>query len=270
MICYVIGFLPFLASVAGLLMYKDVTARFLLYGLWIGYFVFGLLFTYHIHTHEYYHLQFIPVVALSIGPLGESVISRFYNIISSKKRIFLIFTTSIILVIVGGTMIRNVYSRGNKEQIKILGYILGINPEFYSFLAKDFEKEVRIAKEIGDIVGHSTKTVFLTSDYGRSLAYHGELSGLPWPTSLSLKERRERGLRELSKEDLFSKHYLTIRTHGKYIKYTPDFFIITAFKEFEKQKDLKNFLETNFPLLVHNNDYLIFDLKEMSDLSKPM
>lgn len=270
LIFYTVGLLPLLAAVAGLFMFRNETARFLLYGLWIGYFVFGLFFTYHIHTHEYYHLPFIPVIALSMGPMGVSVINQLYDNRLFKKRIFLIFALTIVIVVAGASAVRGVYLSGNKKQIKTLGYVLGINPEFYSFLAKDFTNEVKIAQEIGDIVGHSTKTVFLTSDYGRSLAYHGELSGLPWPTTLSLKERRDRGLPDLPKDELFGEHYLTIRTHGKYIKYTPDFFIITAFDEFEKQKDLKEYLETNFPLLAKSNDYLIFDLTGMSDPDKSM
>ena len=42
-------------------------------GLWGGYFLFGLVFTYHIHTHGYYSLQFVPIVALSLGPLWDLV-----------------------------------------------------------------------------------------------------------------------------------------------------------------------------------------------------
>ena len=35
-----------------------------------AYFLFGLIFSYSIHTHDYYHLQFIPAVALSLGALA--------------------------------------------------------------------------------------------------------------------------------------------------------------------------------------------------------
>jgi hypothetical protein len=42
-----------------------------------GYFVFGLLFTLHIHTTTYYHLQLLPAVSLALGAggavLGESL-----------------------------------------------------------------------------------------------------------------------------------------------------------------------------------------------------
>jgi len=159
--------------------------------------------------------------------------------------------------------LKNVIS-SRKKNIKKIANFISINPEFKNFIVDDFKKEVLMAREIGEIVGHSTNTVLLTPNFGRVIAYEGELSGLPWPTSLSLRERQERGLVPLRKDELFNPGYLTIRTHGKYIKYTPDFFIITAFEEFEKQKDLKDFLTTNFPVLAKNDDYLIFDLRGMS------
>ena len=66
---------------------------------------------------------------------------------------------------------------------------------------------------------------------------------------------------------LFNAVYLTIRTNGKYIKYTPDYFIITDFDEYNKQMDLKDFLTSNFPTLAQTNEYLIYDLRKMSSLN---
>ena len=112
-------------------------------------------------------------------------------------------------------------------------------------------------------MGHSPNNLFLTHNFGRAIAYNGEFSGLSWPTRFSLRDRRERGLIPLEKEELFNPRYLTIRTHGKYIKYTPDFFIITEFREFEEQVDLREFLMTNFPVIARSEDYIIFDLRKM-------
>ncbi len=87
---------------------------------------------------------------------------------------------------------------------------------------------------------------------------------MPWPIQSSLRNRKERGLKPLKKDELFNPEYLTIRTHGKYIKYTPDFFIVTEFNEFEAQRDLKIFLNTTFPVIAQSEDYIIFDLRKMS------
>ena len=149
-----------------------------------------------------------------------------------------------------------------------LGAFVGINPQFYKFISGDFERQVKIAKQVGEIVGHSPDNIFLASDFGRSLTYHGELSGLPWPTRRSLQERKEAKISLPDKEELFNINYFIIRTHGKYIRYAPDFFIIMDFNEFEKQPDLKDFLNGNFPIIAQNEDYLIFDLKGMSRLNR--
>jgi hypothetical protein len=258
MIARVVGLIAFTGALLGVFMVRRLP-RFFLIGLWAGYFIYGLLFTFHIHTHDYYQLQFIPVVALSLGPVGALIFS-------SKKRIIL---AVLFLVSIFGTGLSLSYVQEkdyNRSYLKYLGYVVGINPQFYKFVIEDFEKELKIAEEIGEIVNHNTNTLFLTSDFGRSLTYHGELSGLPWPTSVSFQERRDRGIKSPPKEELFNRRYFTIRAHAKFIRYTPDFFIITDFEEFKRQPDLKKFLTANFPIIAQNDDYLIFDLRKMSDV----
>lgn len=259
----VIGYLPFAAALIGLVMMKKGIPKALLLGLWVSYIIFGLVFTLHIHTHDYYHLPLIPVVALSIGTPGALLVKYL-----SKQWKVTIVVCLIITGIAGGIMTKlnlGEFVTKNKDKLKIASNFVGVNLQFKNFIAGDFEREVQMAKEIGEIVGHSTNTVFLTHNFGRTIAYNGELSGLPWPTSFSLMERRERGLRQLTKEELYNPEYLTIRTHGKYIKYTPDYFIITDFSELNKQPDLKRFLNTNFPVIAQSEGYIIFDLRKMSD-----
>ncbi|GBD96592.1 dolichyl-phosphate-mannose-protein mannosyltransferase [bacterium BMS3Abin06] len=268
MIGRVTGYIPFMAALLGFLIISRGLSRALLSGLWIGYFLFGLFFTVHIHTHEYYQLQFIPVVAFSIGQAGALAGSRLLNFLDSKKRV-IIFALLLIVTIAGmGLAIRQMQREGDKKGLRTAAAFIGINTQFPKFIKGDFRREVKIAEEIGEIVGHSTNTVLLTPNFGRVIAYYGELSGLPWPISGSLRERKERGLRIPGKEELFNERYLLIRTHGKYIKYTPDFFIITDFREFENQTDLKEFLNANFPVTARTEDYLIFDLSSMSGLNR--
>src|SRR5215210_1583534 len=66
-----VGLVAFVGAVIGVLLLRQGLPRVLLAGLWGGYFLFGLVFTYHIHTHGYYSLQLIPVVALSLGPVWD-------------------------------------------------------------------------------------------------------------------------------------------------------------------------------------------------------
>ncbi len=275
MIGKVTGFIAFAGALTGLLISSGLL-RVVLLGLWIGYIFFGLIFTYHIHTHSYYQLQFIPVVALSLIPVAAKIKNKLSRIFSSKKLIFYFITLFVLATLCLGYLISNTQQRDYKRYLRPLGAVLGINPEFYHFLTRNYKKETMIMRKIGVIVNHSTNNVFLTSDFGRSLTYHGELSGVPWPTKFSMQSRKEMGVPIPDKEELFNSRYLTIRTHksklfdtikthGDYIQYTPDYFIITSFNEFNMQPDLKDFLYKNFPVIAQSEGYLIFDLRKMSE-----
>lgn len=259
MIGHVVGYVPFIFSLIGLFMLRDRVTKALMAGLWSGYIIFGLFFTYHIHTHAYYQLQFIPVAALSLGPVGALALKK---LTSGRNMIITIVIVAVILGI--GLGLNQVPLGDYKNHMRTVGSLIGVNPEFRQFLTDDFAKEVKIAEEIGEIVKHSDNTILLTPYYGRTISYHGWLSGLPWPITFSLEGRKERGLDIPPEGELFNARYFTIRTHGKYIKYRPDFFIITAFNELETQVDLKNFLHSNFPVLAKTKYYLIYDLRKMA------
>ncbi len=276
MLGQVFGYIPLLCAVAGIFMFNERMPKFMLTGLWIGYILFGMMFTFHIHTHDYYQMQLIPVVALSLGPPGVRLINFIPAIFRSKKTAAAVAAIILASALIIGVGVRQNGFKERKTNIKLIGSLIGINPQFYNFLTKDYKREIKAAEEIGRLVGHSTNTVFLTPDYGRSLTYHGELAGLPWPISLSLKNREERKIPIPDKEELFNPHYLLIRTYksalfnttsapGGYIRYKPDYFIITALEEFERQPDLKDFLYKYFPVFARSQDYLIFDLRKMSE-----
>ncbi|GAB4534964.1 MAG: hypothetical protein Fur0020_01970 [Thermodesulfovibrionia bacterium] len=255
MIGRVTGWIAFLIGIVSLIVVKKGYQRSLLFGLWAGYFIFGLLFTYHIHTHDYYQLFLIPIVSLSLGGVGHSLMENY------KRSSWLILVILFLMAFVGYPF----YKQGKdlKGANKYIAYLTGSNPYINSFFKEDYDRVIEMYKEIGEIVGHSKDTVFLTSDFGRSLTYHGELSGLPWPTSESLRERQEVNVPIPDKSEVFNTNYLTIRTHGRYIRYKPDYFIITDLKEFERQQDLMDFLNSNFPLIVAKEDFLIYDLRKM-------
>jgi hypothetical protein len=261
MILRVIGLISFTGALLGIFVIKKRPSRDLIIGLWIGYIIYGLLFTFHIHTHDYYQLPFIPVIALSLGPIGSMMASRLF---SYKKRAAVSVAVLLIAVFSVVHIVRDTLREDSNNYSKTFGYVLGINPQFYRFIKENYERELILVQEIGGIVNHSRNTVFLTSDFGRFLTYHGELSGIPWPTTVSFQERKDRGIRVAKGEELFNGRYFTLRTHAKFIRYTPDFFIITDFKEFEKQPDLKEFLYANYPVIANNDDYIIFDLRGMS------
>jgi hypothetical protein len=269
MIGQVVGYAAFFLAVLGLLMIKPGRPKALLSGLWIGYFIFGISATFQIHTHNYYTMPFIPIVALSLGPLAAMVIKRLTPLSSAPAKIFM-FTLVCALIILGlGLSISKLPLKhmlsDYKSELRKAALFMGVTPEFSKFLVDDSKDTLRIAKEIGEHVEHSTNNVFLTPHFGRVLAYHGEFGGLPWPTSRSLYGRRLRGAKTPDIKKDFTSEYIEILYQGKFIRYTPDYFIVTDFPEFEKQAELREYLKNNFPVLVRNDDYLIFDLRIMSE-----
>lgn len=266
MIGDVIGYIAFFLAIVGLFKIKHGRPKALLLGLWIGYFLFGLSATFQIHTHNYYTMPFIPIAALSLGPVAAMVMNRHAPLLSLRSKLFFLILISLVLIVgLGFSMrklpLRNVLS-DHKSELKTMATFMGITPEFSKFLSDDFDEHVRIAKEIGERVEHSSNTIFLTPDFGRVLAYYGELSGLPWPTRESLYERRLRGTKVPNIKEDFTPENIIILFQGKFIKYSPDFFIITAFDEFDRQTDLKDFLKSNFPVFAQSDNYLIFDLRK--------
>ena len=265
MIGSVTGYLPFFLAIYGLISTPRGSLRTLLAGLWGGYLLFGLSATYQMHTHSYYHMPLIPIVALSIGTIGARVSNYMGKFLCTQR----ITATLIIIIVITGVVggreqLNNTFSE-NKEGFAFAATVIGINPEFRGFLSGTYEKEVAIAKEIGELVGHSTNTVFLTPNFGRVIAYHGEFTGLPWPTSRSLHGRKTRGTRLPDIKNDFKPDHIIIGYQGEFIKYTPDYFIITDLSEFDMQPDLKDHLNSNYPVLVKNENYLIYDLRKMSE-----
>ena len=53
--------------------------RPLLIGMWIRILAFGMTFSYHFFTHDYYQLSFIPVVAISMAPGLRLFFERFFE-----------------------------------------------------------------------------------------------------------------------------------------------------------------------------------------------
>jgi len=267
MIGQVVGYFAFILAAVGLFIIKHGRLKSLLVGLWIGYFLFGISATYQIHTHNYYTLPFIPIIALSLGVIA-ALVMNYTPLFLKYFKILVIIVFCVFILGLGLGMsklpLTNMLS-DYKSELKTAALFIGVTPELDKFLRDDFRKEVRIAKEIGEFVGHSTNTVFLDPYFGRVLAYYGAFAGLPWPTSESLYGRSLRGARGPNVKEDFTLKHIMLLYQGKYITCTPDYFIVTAFNEFNKQKDLKDFLNANFPLLTQNDEYLIYDLRKMSE-----
>jgi hypothetical protein len=224
-----VGYIALAVGVFGVSRVRSRLPRALLIGLWGGYFVFGLTFTYHICSHTYYQLQLIPIIALSLG----SICTQSFNHLKRNSkpvycRVFLLLTLLLLISL-------NLYK--TRRRIAHSG----------------FEHKVKVAEEIGEIVSHSPKTIFLAPNYGSPLLYHGEISGKYWPQSWETIVEKLNGQNISSVEDRLN-YWSTV--------YSPDYFIVTDLKDFETQKDLKELLFANFPVVANSGDYVIFKLDQ--------
>lgn len=218
-----VGLTSLLLALVGLALVSRGIPKALLAGLWIGYFVFGLVFNFHIHTHGYYHLQLIPIVALSFAPIITLLAHRLSHVCRTWYR-WIPVTGALVLMLV------------------ITAY------EVHKGLAYPNFESIDVLREVGGIVRHSTRTVYVARFYGRPLEYYGELSGLPWPQRITQGLYRRSGERELSIEERFNA-----------LGFSPEYFIITDFNQLDRyHPDMKEFLRDHCPVVAQSKQYLIY------------
>jgi hypothetical protein len=223
-----VGWAPFVGALLGVLLFRGGLPVALMIGLWLGYLVFGLVFNYNLATHDYYQLQLIPIVALCIGPM----VSLLMDELRQRRP--------------------NLPWRMCSWGIFLLPLCLAIAAAKARLNNPGTAGEVRSREQIGQQVNHSSRTIFLSGDYGVPLEYHGLLSGFPWPLASDLEWERLAGVPGLDAGERFS---------AWFSKQAADYFIVEDFQEFEHQPDLKRFLTDRFPVVAQTPDYLIFKLK---------
>jgi hypothetical protein len=102
--------------------------------------------------------------------------------------------------------------------------------------------------EIASYLPTDGKILALTQDYGYRLMYFGWRKVILWPT------RGEKNLAALRGKEKEFEQFFARRIEGK------NYFLITAFGQFNDQLDLKQTLYDHYPLVAEGDGYLIFDL----------
>jgi hypothetical protein len=209
----------------GLFLIKDRRMRIFLYGAWGAYILYGLFFDYHIATHDYYHLPFIPIVGLSLAPLGEWLFAHLTEAAAGRWRRVAVY---VILIYGLFAVLWNV-----RNQMK----------------AVDYRPEAAMWAEIGGQFDDEARVVALTQDYGSRLEYWGWKRFPTWPY---LGDAGYANIRAgvLSFDDLFKKNASK-----------KDYFLVTDLEELNRQSQLKERLFSSYPVYLEGNGYLIFDLK---------
>ena len=113
---------------------------------------------------------------------------------------------------------------------------------------EDDRQETAYWQQIASYLPTDGKILALTQDYGYRLMYYGWRKVILWPTRGEINLSSLRGSNK-NFEDYFAK-----RIDGK------NYFLITAFGQFNDQPDLKKVLSDQYPVVAEGDGYLIYDL----------
>ncbi len=239
----------FLAAVVGIVIFRKGMPRALVFGLFLGYFVYGLAFSYPAYTHHYYHLQLVPIVAISLGPAAAGLMRCLVTAIAFTK-LRRAYVCSVVLAAVVLAAFSYVYGRRTLALRRLSGpqrrsqsFVYAVNP--------DFQDIVREAQEIGKTVGQSSKTIMVYPS--RIYCYHGDFAGKSWPDLATLRAWKQRGRPELTARERFD---------AEYAAWSPEYFVIVNLVELDAQPDLAEFLARNHRLVRRTDTYIIYDLRQ--------
>lgn len=215
-------FTPLLLAMVGLLVMREKTVKYLVVGLTIGFILFSVAFTYHIHTHPYYHIQLFPIVALALAPGTKRILQ---SVSQPGGKYWMVPVTAMLLL--------SFYS---------------VYQEVHSSLYQVHMEDPALAREIGEVIHHSPRTVFIASYYGLPLEYYGEFAGAPWPVRI---------------EDPFYRHpeetERSVQQRLNDLGFFPDYFVITNFDlYYRKHQDLQKYLDRECSTRLQNTGYIIY------------
>ena len=215
-------YMPLFLAILGFFLLRNRKVQFLTFGLAVSFLVFSVAFTYHIHTHPYYHIQLFPIVGLCLAPVIVSVVQSLREAIGKFWWIPVV-GAFLFASYVGYSEVRNSLYQTRLE-----------NPA--------------IAQEIGRIIEHSSRTVYVAFYYGVPLEYYGEFGGAPWPVAIEVEFYRRQGERELSVQERIDR-----------LGFVPEYYVITHFDLYNrKHQDLQSYLKNNCSMLKETDLYLIY------------
>lgn len=221
---HVIGLEVFLVSFGAALILAKKPAFGMLLGLLAGYIIYGFVFSYHVSTHDYYHLPLMAPVALGLGLLFKTML----NAVEKERKIF-------------GQLVMAVF---------ILGFMMLKAWDVRVTLKRtDYLSEPVFWENLGAELGQDARVTGLMADYGYRLAYWGWMTVEPWLGIADIN------VRELAGAELDLQAELDRRLGEN------DFFVVTQFGEYNNQPLLKEHLEGNYPKIIDRQDVVVFDLR---------
>ena len=222
-----VGLVLIIVVAAGLVAARTRLARVVLGGLLVGYGAFGLVFTRHISSHNYYSLVLVPIAALSFGLL----VARVAPLASRLPRLALAAGAA------GGIALVAVWAAHLHDRLSDPAY----------------SREAAQYRQIGTIVRNTPSSLFLAADFGLPLEYEGRLTGRWWPTAPDADSATPAERFGSRSEDRWP------AVAG--MQPPPTAFIVTDRAELSRQPKLHAYLERNFRRRADTPAYLVYDLR---------
>ena len=219
----VIGGVVFVSAIAAAVVFARRDAGAFLAGTAVGYLTYGLLFTYAIHTHDYYHLPVLPAVAIALGIGVDAVYRRLAG--------------AALRVPASGAL--------------VVGAIALLASSLSYPRGADYRGYVRKFREVGREVDHSTRTIMLSEGDGNPLRYEGRVAGAQWPT------RDDQHIDELSHQAV---EPADRRLAGMRRARPADWFVVTDLAELGRQPELERVLAA-LPVTASGDGYTVWDLR---------
>jgi hypothetical protein len=193
-------------------------------GLWAGYFVYGMIFAYHITTHDYYQLPLIPIVALSLAPVAETLFEQVQKL---RGGWFARVALSVLITLVTAIQVWNVR---------------------VELIRDDWRPDAEFWSSLGEKLGHDGPVLTIAQDYGFRLAYWGWEEVNSWYDAGDLDVRaldgRQIDILQRFEELAAGKRYL----------------VVTQMNRLDQQPEIKDYIYKTYPVFDEGQGYIIFDL----------
>lgn len=222
-VALILGHLGLALALLGLFFLRTRQSQVFMIALWGGYVIFGLIFNYHIASHDYYSLPLIPIAALSLGALGGATLRALAEQAEGPglKRVFI----HLILLLIPVMTFWDV-----RVQLRSV----------------DYRPQARFWASVGEALDHQPSVIAVTQDYGYPLVYWGWQRASLWPELRS-------GVFGVQAGDNLADRFERL-TAGK------AYFLVTDFDELERHPGLEELLRGNYPILAEAEGFVIFDL----------
>ena len=201
---------------------RDRRARMVMAAGWAGYAAFAVAFTYHVPTHDYYHLPFVSVAAIGTALTVDRAIAA----LKATK-----------------------VARATPGVLALAVCIWGAASAWPRLTIPDAREIVTRYERIGALTEHDSKVIFLDFEYGYPLMYHGWMSGDTWPNADDLAAEQIDGQPPVDAAERFSRGYAA---------FAPRYFVVTDLRSLAAQPDLQRLLDERARLVEGTPHYRVY------------